>query len=175
MPDDFRSNQVDVPRQEKECATPIQTPSSMMDEVDALRRDPGFIMNPSFFKVSYRGSDGQHFEYRIKNSNEEITNVVTGQRDTYMNRARIESEFELKDQNGLTRVKTTFGAKDESGKETMTKQTGERRGVNGALQGTFEITFDGSGRATGTSCTDKTGRKTFDSRVPVSEAKKEKP
>lgn len=141
---------------------PVQPPNPMLDELHAIRKDPGSHMSPSFHKVTITGANGQHFESRLKSDAQEITNVVTGQRDTYRDKARLSSEFELKDQNGKTTVKTIFGPQSADGKETIQKQSGERRAHDGGFKSKFEIDFSADGKATKMTCTDKSGAKTHD-------------
>lgn len=162
MAEEFRPNRLEVPDDTPACAMPIQPPDPMLDELQAMRKDPGTHMTPSFHKVTIRGSNGQLFESRIKSNAEEITNVITGQRDTYRDQLRLESQFEIKDQNGLTSVKTIFGPRTTEGKESIHKQTGERRGHDGSILGRFEINFEESGKATKLTCTDPAGNKTWE-------------
>lgn len=165
MPENFR---LEVPQNTPECALPVQPPNPMLDELHAIRKEPGSHMSPSFHKVTITGANGQHFESRLKSDGQEITNVITGQRDVYREQARLSSEFEIKDQNGLTTVKTIFGPESSDGKESIQKQTGERRGHDGAIKNKFEIDFGADGKATRMSCSDNSGKKIHDR--PISSA-----
>ncbi|MBX9568362.1 MAG: hypothetical protein K2X77_05675 [Candidatus Obscuribacterales bacterium] len=164
MPENSQTNRVEVPANTPECAMPVEPPNPLMEELQATRKETGTHMSADFYKATIKGLRGQHFETRLKSGGEEITNVITGQKDTYRNTARVDSEFQIKDQNGLTTVKTAFGPQSADRKENISKQSGERRGHDGAILSKFEITFDGSGRATQLSCTDASGKTTLDRR-----------
>ncbi len=159
MPENFR---LEVPQNTPDCAMPVQPPNPMLDELHAVRKAPGSHMSPSFHKVTITGANGQHFESRLKSDAQEITNVITGQRDTYRDNARLSSEFELKDQNGMITVRTIFGPQTADGKESIQKQSGERRAHDGALKSKFEIDFSSEGKATKMTCTDSAGKKSHD-------------